>query len=192
MAQPAADHRRATAERNVEAILDGAERLLQRGAPLTIAAVATEAGVSRVTVYAHFARLPQLVEAVVARVVGGVDDVLQTAAPDDGPALDAVDRVVDTGWAHLDRHAAVAAAAAEHLSPAQLHSSHAAVMGTVERLLERGRTEGTVRDDLPLDWLVTALFALMHNAGDQVRADRLDAAEAPAVLRATVRSLLAA
>ena len=49
------DHRRATAERNVEAILDAAESLLGDGEATSIAAVAGRAGVSRVTVYAHFA-----------------------------------------------------------------------------------------------------------------------------------------
>jgi AcrR family transcriptional regulator len=193
MAQPAeTDRRRATAERNVTAILDAAEALLQRGAPLTVAAVAGEAGLSRVTVYAHFARLPQLVEAVVERVVAGVDEALKRAAPEEGAALDAIDRVVAAGWAYLDRHAAVAAAAAEHLSPAQLRASHATVMETVRAVLERGRADGSVRDDLPLDWLLSALFALMHNAGDEVRAGRLTAAAAPGVLRASVSSLLAA
>ena len=44
--EPAADHRRAVAERNVEAILDAGERLLERHAQPSIAAVAAEAGVS--------------------------------------------------------------------------------------------------------------------------------------------------
>ncbi len=54
MKSRAIDHRRATAERNVQAILDSAEQLLERREPVSIAAVATHAGVSRVTVYAHF------------------------------------------------------------------------------------------------------------------------------------------
>lgn len=191
MAQQAADHRRATAERNVEAILDGAERLLSRGAPLTIAAVAGEAGVSRVTVYAHFAGLPELVEAVVRRVVTGADAALRAADVDRGPALDALDRVVASGWSSLDRHHAVAGAAAEHLSAEALRRSHGQMTTTVAALLERGRAEGAFRDDLPVDWLVSALLAVMHAAGDDVRAGRMAAADAPAVLRATVRSLIA-
>jgi TetR/AcrR family transcriptional repressor of mexCD-oprJ operon len=54
MTSQAADHRRATAERNVTAILDAAAELLSEQGPASIAAVAAQAGVSRVTVYAHF------------------------------------------------------------------------------------------------------------------------------------------
>ena len=46
-------YQRQVAERNVEAILDAAEELLQQG-QANISAVAVLAGVSRVTVYAHF------------------------------------------------------------------------------------------------------------------------------------------
>jgi len=50
----AADYQRAIAERNVGAILDAAEELLEERAAASISAVAARAGVSRVTVYAHF------------------------------------------------------------------------------------------------------------------------------------------
>jgi AcrR family transcriptional regulator len=65
------DHRRAVAERNVEAILDAAEALIERRSQTTITAVANEAGVSRVTVYSNFPTTEQLVEAVVERASGG-------------------------------------------------------------------------------------------------------------------------
>jgi hypothetical protein len=63
MARPAIDHRRATAERNLEAIPDATERLLARHAPVSISAVATtEGGLSSPTVYAHFTMLETVVE----------------------------------------------------------------------------------------------------------------------------------
>jgi len=64
----AADHRRATAERNVAAILDAAGELLSQAGTASIAAVAASAGVSRVTVYAHFPTWEALLEAVVVRL----------------------------------------------------------------------------------------------------------------------------
>ena len=68
MTSQAADHRRATAERNVAAILDAAEELLSQAGPASMAAVAARAGVSRVTVYAHFPTWEALLEAVVERL----------------------------------------------------------------------------------------------------------------------------
>ena len=121
---PAVDHRRATAERNVEAILDATERLLARGGQASIAAVAAEAGVSRVTVYAHFAKLPELIEAVVERAVERTRAVRAAAAVDDGPALDALDRMLTLGWRELDRQTAVARAAGEHLAPDRMRHSN--------------------------------------------------------------------
>ncbi len=53
MTSQAADHRRATAERNVAAILDATGELLSQAGPARFAAVAAGAGVSRVTVYAQ-------------------------------------------------------------------------------------------------------------------------------------------
>jgi hypothetical protein len=44
MTSQAADHRRATAERNVAAILDAAAELLSQAGPASIAAVAAQAG----------------------------------------------------------------------------------------------------------------------------------------------------
>jgi TetR/AcrR family transcriptional repressor of mexCD-oprJ operon len=189
MGRPSVDHRRATAERNVEAILDAAERLLARGGQASIAAVAAEARVSRVTVYAHFANLPELIEAVVERAVQSTTAVLGAASVDDGPALDALDRLLIVGWRELDRHAAVARAAAEHLAPDRLRHSHERFLAILERLVARGREEGAFRTDLPESWLVTTAFALVHAAGDDVRAGRFDADQALAVLRTTVHDV---
>ena len=66
MAEAVIDHRRATAERNAAAILDATERLLAQHAPLSMAAIATEAGVSRPTLYAHHKTLGDVVEALAA------------------------------------------------------------------------------------------------------------------------------
>ena len=95
MPESATPHpREAVAERNLEAILDGAERLLARHESPTISAVATEAGVSRPTIYAHFPDRQRLLEALVARTVGRVMEAVDSAQPQCGPALEATARVI--------------------------------------------------------------------------------------------------
>jgi AcrR family transcriptional regulator len=47
-------YQREVAERNADAILDAAEDLVRSQGHVNISAVAVQAGVSRVTVYAHF------------------------------------------------------------------------------------------------------------------------------------------
>src|SRR5262245_34184106 len=84
-AQRVAEHQRAIAERNVDAILDAVEELLERG-QATISAVAKKAGVSRVTVYAHFPTWQLLLEAAVERAVRRTMTALAAADPDGAPA----------------------------------------------------------------------------------------------------------
>jgi AcrR family transcriptional regulator len=186
----ATDHRRATAERNVTAILDAAEALLEGRAPATIAAVATEAGVSRVTVYAHFATREELLEAVVQRAVERAAATFDAARPGEGPPLAALERVIAAGWRELEHNAAMAQAAAEHLSPAALTRSHGAAQHRLRELVERGRAAGDFRTDVPTDWLVTATLALMHACADEVRAGRIDPEAALRILATTIRDVM--
>lgn len=189
--QPATDHRRATAERNTEAILDAAEALLERRYHASIAAVATEAGVSRVTVYAHFPTREALLEGVVERAVRRANVALDAAEPDTGSPGGALERVIATGWHELDRNRAIAQAAADSLTPAALARAHEAVRSRIRALLQRGREDGAFRTDLPTDWLVTSFFALIHACGDEVRAGSMDSAEALDVLSATIHDVFA-
>jgi TetR/AcrR family transcriptional regulator, mexCD-oprJ operon repressor len=186
------DHRRATAARNSAAILDAAEALLVRGAPASTSAVAAEAGVSRVTVYAHFPTREALLEAIVERVVQRATGAIADARVEEGPPQDALDRLVAAAWGELERNRVVATAASEQLSPAALTRSHAALHEPIAALVRRGQDEGAFRDDLPAGWLVSSYFALMHACGEDVRAGRLEADDAVRVLRATVRGVFAA
>jgi TetR/AcrR family transcriptional regulator, mexCD-oprJ operon repressor len=124
MTSQAADHRRATAERNVAAILDAAEELLSQAGPASIAAVAARAGVSRVTVYAHFPTWEALLEGVVERAVGHTTAVLASADLEAGPPMEALRRLIAAGWQEVGRHAAMAAAAARWLSTEAMGRSH--------------------------------------------------------------------
>jgi TetR/AcrR family transcriptional regulator, mexCD-oprJ operon repressor len=189
MAEPALDHRRATAERNVEAILDAAERLLARRSPATIVAVANEAGVSRVTVYAHFSTREQLLEAVVERTVQRTTGALDAVELERGPPLEALGRVIEAGWRDLDRNDAIAQAAGELLTPEALRRTHRAAHERLRTLVERGRRSGDFRTDVPAEWLVASFHALIHAAGDEVRAERMRAGPALDALRTSVRDV---
>ena len=189
MSEPAADHRRATAERNIEAILDAAERRLERGGEPTIVAVAKEAGVSRVTVYAHFATRELLMEAVVERAVRRTTNALDAVEPERGPPLEALQRVIEVGWRDLDRNNAIAQAAGELLTADALRRTHEDAHRRLRKLVHRGRRSGDFRTDVPAEWLVTAFHALIHAAGDDVRAGRMRAGAALSALHATMHDL---
>lgn len=190
MTSQATDPRKETAERNVQAILDAAEELLEQRQAVTIVAVAKQAGVSRVTVYAHFQTWEALLEAVVQRAVERCTTAIASADLAAGPPLDALDRLLAVGWQVLGRNAAMAAAAATYLSSDAMRRSHQAVQQQVADLLERGRRDGSFRTDLPTNWLVTSSFALIHACADEVRAGRIDPAAGESVLLSTIRDLL--
>jgi TetR/AcrR family transcriptional repressor of mexCD-oprJ operon len=189
MPEPTRDHRRATAERNVAAILDAAEALLARGAAASTSAVAAEAGVSRVTVYAHFPTRESLLEAVVERVVRHATGTVAAARLDEGSATAALERLVAAGWQQIERNQAIVQAAADQLSPAALTRSHEAMHAPLHELVKRGQTAGAFRDDLPATWLVAAYFALMHACAEEVRAGRVEGADAVRTLQATLRGV---
>jgi AcrR family transcriptional regulator len=191
MTEPAVDHRRAIAQRNVEAILDAAEVLLERRSPATIANVATEAGVSRVTVYAHFPTRETILAAVVARAVQRATEAMDAAEPDRGPALAAFERVIAVSWQALSRSPGLAQAAAEQLTPEVMTRAHDAGHRRLAVLIERGREEGSFRADLPTHWLVSCCFSLMHECGEQVRGGRMDEKAALGVLTITLRDMIA-
>src|SRR5713226_375617 len=84
-AQRTTGYQREVASRNVEAILDAAEELLRSQGHANISAVAAQAGVSRVTVYAHFPDWAAVLEAAVERAVRRTMTTLESARPEDGP-----------------------------------------------------------------------------------------------------------
>lgn len=182
------DRRRATAERNVESILGAAEALLHEGSVPTIAGVAKRAGVSRVTVYAHFHSLEALLTAVLERAVARAAVAFDEATLDVDSAMEALDRAVTASWDALTRHAPVAEAAAAHLSPKAVRAAHDAGYGHARRIFEAGIDSGEFRADVPVEWLLSVYYALLHAAGDDVRAGRIYSATALEALRTTMRS----
>ncbi|HYK26424.1 MAG TPA: TetR/AcrR family transcriptional regulator [Streptosporangiaceae bacterium] len=186
-----ADHHRAIAERNVDAILDATEALLERHGQASITAVAKEAGVSRVTVYSHFPTWDSLLEAAVQRAVGRTMASIESAQPADGPPAEALQRLLAAAWKHLGRYSAMAQAVTEYLNPEAVTRSHQAAHNLIGSLIERGQADGSFRTDLPGSWLVTASIALIHACIEEVTAGRIDESSAERILTVTIAGLFA-
>ena len=131
--------------------------------------MAAQAGVSRVTVYAHFPAWTALLEAAVERAVRQTMTALQSVRPEDGPPVEALDRMLAATWQHLARYRPMAAAVAELLSPEAVTRTHQAVHHTIGALLQRGQADGSFRTDLPARWLLTASIALVHACSNEVQ-----------------------
>jgi TetR/AcrR family transcriptional regulator, mexCD-oprJ operon repressor len=184
-------YHRQIADRNAEAILDAVDDLLRQHKQASIAAVAARAGVSRVTVYAHYPTSQALLEAAVERAVRRVSTALESARPGSGPPVTALERTITLAWQHLASYGAMAQAVSEQLSPEAVARTHHAAHQMIGALLERGQADGAFRTDLPESWLVSACIALVHACADAVRAGLIAEQDAPAILATSVRDLFA-
>lgn len=182
--------RRADAERNSEAILDAALGCFSEQPDASMTSIAQAAGVSRVTLYTHFPSREDLLARVLDRAVAGAAVVLDAEALDDGPAVEALSRLVRSSWHVLARYRNLMTAANAALSPRQVRGYHKAVLQRVERLIARGRDDGSFRTDLPRSWLVTVFYSLIHAAADEVGAGGLKQRDAADVLEATLLGAL--
>lgn len=67
---------------------------------------------------------------------------------------------------------------------------HAPIPQRVVELIVRGRQEGDIDPDLPVNWVPASVFALGSAAGEEVRDGRMSAPEAVAALRVGVPRLI--
>jgi AcrR family transcriptional regulator len=184
--------RRADAERNIAAILAAGTRLLSDDPGASVADIAKAAGVGRVTLYGHFPSREALVDAVLDHAVGMADTSLADDSLDTAPAPEAMATLLRSSWEILDRHRRLFVAADRVLPTERIREHHDRPLRRVERLIERGRQAGDFRTDLPLGWLVTTFFAIIHSAAQEREAGRLAADEVEHVLVSTMLSLLTA
>jgi AcrR family transcriptional regulator len=183
--------RRADAERNIATIITTAADLFGRGRSPSMGEVASAAGVRRATLYGHFPSREELLDAVIAHAIIRTDEALTALALDDDPADVALERLVRTSWPILDRYRRLRTTALTDLGPERLRRHHDRTLHHVERLIRRGQDNGLFRTDLPLDWLITTFYAVLHAAADEADAGRVSPADAPDLLATTVHSLLA-
>jgi AcrR family transcriptional regulator len=178
--------RRADAERSIAAILDAGLACFSRNADASLADVARGAGVGRVTLYRHFPSREGLIDAVLAHAIRRADTALEAVAVDNGPAPEALSRLIHSSWRIVDHHRSLLAAAQRDLPPGRIRHHHDQAMARVERLVARGQRAGDFRTDLPRPWLVATFYSVLHGAAEEVDAGHLDPAKAPETLTATL------
>lgn len=176
----------------MQAILAAATTVLGERPDSSMDAVASAAGVSRQTVYAHFPTREDLVGAVVENLTAHALAAVDAVDLDHGSALDALVRLVDASWATFDRFPVLLYATDTRTTPERDRERHAPVVDRLTRVIRRGRRSGELVTDQPVSWQVAAVIALGHATGEEVGAGRLPAAKAPCVMRTGLTRLLAA
>jgi AcrR family transcriptional regulator len=181
--------RRSDAERSAAAVLDAAVEVLGRRPDATVEEIATAAGVTRQTVYAHFPSRPRLVSAVVDRMTAEALAALDAADVEGRPAVDVLLDWLDVTWRLYDRYPVVRHPSVTAVDPDESARRHAPVTARLERLVRRGQAAGEIDGTLGAAWLVSATVALGHAAGGEVAAGRMTTAQAATAMRHSVLRL---
>lgn len=189
--EPTRRRRRSDAERSIAAIQDAAMKVLEARPGASIEELASEAGVSRQTVYAHFESRDALVEAVVQRALGETLAAIDAAELHQGSAAEALARLIAASWQTLERYP-VLMELRTPMSAEEEHELHRPILDRLEQLVRRGQRTGEFDPDLPAAWLLAAFLSLGHAAAEEVRAGRMEAEEAGEALRVTVQRVFGA
>ena len=177
--------RRADAQRNIAAIIEAATECLTRDPGASTSEIAKAAGVGRVTLYGHFPSRTELIDAVFVHAIEDGEGALGQVDLTGDPRA-ALARLIESSWQLVDRYSALLIAAQGSLPPGRVRDLHADPMARVEGLIERGRSEGVFRTDLPTSWLVSTMHNVMHGAAGEIQAGRITSDQAAPYLTTTI------
>ncbi|MEU2003270.1 TetR/AcrR family transcriptional regulator [Rhodococcus sp. NPDC019627] len=183
-------NQRADAQRNRIAILAATPVALRKNPEASVADIAAEAGVGRMTLYGHFKTRAELIEAAVVESLERGDAVL-SEVPLDGEPMQALARLVESSWSLVDQSRALLAAAQKELSASRIRELHQKAEARMRDLLERGQREGAFRGDLPVSWLLTTAHVVMNAAAEEITAGRLDPMDAAHYINAVLQPAFA-
>ena len=185
------ERRRADAARNIEAILDAALELLSEHPEASMGEIASAAGVARQTVYAHYGSRAELLRAVIDRAIADTASTLDAAKLDEGPPEEVLMRLIDAGWAQLERHSRLRASP-DFPGREELYGQHGPILERLARLVRRGQRSGAFDRRLSPGWLLASAMGLFHVAADEVAAGRLTTEQAAEALKQSIPRLFAA
>jgi AcrR family transcriptional regulator len=179
--------RRSDARRSIDAVVNAARTVLGERPDASMEDIATAAGVTRQTVYAHFPSRDALIAALIHAAGAETLAAIDAARLDTVPPADALRQFLDIGWQLIRRNPHLLGPALTRNPPGSNDPHHAGT-ARLEQLIRRGQRTGDFDRTLPAAWLVAAILGLFRTAAEQVAAGRLTASQAAAmVLDSTLR-----
>ncbi|MDQ0603215.1 TetR/AcrR family transcriptional repressor of mexCD-oprJ operon [Streptomyces canus] len=154
-------------------VLRSAAALLTRKSTATMDEVAKAAGISRATLHRQFAGRDALVRALEALGIAECEAALDAARPDEGPAGDAVRRLVR----EIEPAAALLAFlySENQLFEGEQNAGWTRIDERIAALFKRGQAGGEFRIDLTPTWLTEALYGLLASGAWAVSEGRVAA-----------------
>jgi AcrR family transcriptional regulator len=163
---------RGTSPRTRGRILAAAAELLARDTGASLAQIGAAAGVGRTTVHRYFPTREGLIEVLAVESMRAVRDALIECRLDDGSVPEVLGRIAD----------AVLPLAAElrYLDTAQgvwelpeLRRVWDAIVGDLDRLVERGQRDRDLRADVPAALVVNAFVGALWGVDEGIREGRI-------------------
>lgn len=153
-------------------VLRTAAALLARKATATMDEVARAAGISRATLNRHFPGRDALIRSLEAHGIAECEAALEAARPDEGPAADAVRRLVreiepSTGLL------AFLYTENQLFEGGELNEGWVRIDARLTALFRRGQESGEFRLDLSPAWLTEALYGLLASGAWAVTEGRV-------------------
>ena len=147
-----------------ERIIAAAMRVLAEDTAASMVEVAAATGIGRATLYRHFPSRRALIDAIRSQAMRDCREVLAGAGLDDGPATEALGRVVRALVPVLDRYRVLLDAPPADLSDPEQRALKAAVEGPLLAVLRRGRREGDIAPGLPDGFLYELVSGVLRAA----------------------------
>ncbi len=175
--------KRSDARRNIDSVLNAARVLLGERPDASMEEIATAAGLTRQTVYAHFPSRDALMAALIEAAAAEYVALLDAAGLETAPPSDALAGFLDAGWRFLRRYPLLLDPAATRGHRPAGNDPHDVVPPRLERLIRRGQATGDFDRVLPAPWLAAAVIGLQHVAAAEVADGNLTPAQAAALCR---------
>ena len=143
------------------AILDATASVLARDRTATLCDIAAAAGVARSTLHRYFADRDGLIHAATLDSIRVINEIKEVAATEEGPAIDAMRRLITTLVLEADRIVFLFTDPAVLRNiPAEQRPDSAPILD----LIRRGQREGAFDPALTPEWIRIALFGLLAKA----------------------------
>lgn len=153
---------RTDAERNRRVLLAAAAGALARDPDASLGEIARLAGLTRATLYRHFASREKLVDELRGDALKSAAEAVAAARIDEGNPVEALRRVTAAIAALGGRFWPLLMEGADRDPEFQRGRTEA--FAPVVDVIERGQASGQIRRDIPAQWALTALMALLAAA----------------------------
>jgi AcrR family transcriptional regulator len=166
-------------------LMEVATKVLLESPSASLGEVAAAAGVSRTTLHSLFPTRQALLVALAQEAMDLVDEAYREARPDDGRAVEALQRMVATMVPLGPRVEFLLRERSLDADP-EITARYEGLDAPLIRTVERGQRDGELRADLPAWWLVSTVVGTVYAAWEAIADGRLAPRDAPAMVMTTV------